>query len=137
MIAGTVCRLRRSFLSLLVAACTAYTGAAAAAIDYSHGRVLRVGPGQSFQTLASAVAASQDGDTIQVQSGTYINDFAIVTHAVRIMGVGGKAHFVARGNIPNDKAILIDQAPELVLENLEFSGAEVPDGNGAGEGQTL
>jgi len=67
-----------------------------------------------------------------VQAGTYLNDFTTVTRAVRIVGVGGKAHFVARGRIPNDKAILIYQASELVLENLEFSGAEVPDGNGAG-----
>jgi hypothetical protein len=131
MIRRLVCRPRRSFLALLAAACTAYAADASAAIDFSHGRILRVGSGQSFQTLSSAVAAAQDGDTIQVQSGTYINDYAIVTHAVRIVGVGGKAHFVSRGKIPNDKAILIDQAPELVLENLEFSGAEVPDGNGA------
>jgi hypothetical protein len=132
MISGTVCRLRRRLAYLLAAGFLGFAADASAATDFNHGRMLRVGPGQAFPTLTAAVGASQDGDTIQVQAGTYVNDYAIVTHAVRIMGVGGKAHFVSRGKIPNDKAILIDQAPELVLENLEFSGAEVPDGNGAG-----
>jgi hypothetical protein len=104
----------------------------AAAVDFTGGRVLAVGPAQQFKTLAAAVAAARDGDTIQVQQGTYVNDFVTVTHSVRIVGIGGKAHFMAQGNIPNDKAILIDQAPQLALENLEFSGAKVSDGNGAG-----
>jgi nitrous oxidase accessory protein NosD len=132
MIARWVCRLRRSLVPTLATACILAAGGAAAAVDFSHGHVLRVGPGQGFQTLAAALGAAKDGDTIQVQAGTYVNDYAIITHSVHIVGVGGKPHFVSRGNIPNDKAILIDQAPELVLENLEFSGAEVPDQNGAG-----
>ena len=37
---------------------------------------LIVGPSQAFTTLASAIAASQDGDIIQVQAGTYVDDFA-------------------------------------------------------------
>ena len=125
-------RLRRSLPAAVFAACIAYAAGAAAAVDFGHGRVLQVGPARSFKTLASAVAASQDGDTIQVQAGTYVNDYVTVTRAVHIVGVGGKAQFVSQGNIPNEKAILIDQAPELMLENLEFSGAKVGDGNGAG-----
>ena len=125
-------RLRRSLAVLLAVAFLLPSTPAADAADFSQGRLLSVGAGQVFATLAEAVAAAQDGDTIQVHAGTYVNDFAIVTHALRIVGVGGKAHFAARGRIPNDKAIIVDQAPELVLDNLEFSGAEVPDQNGAG-----
>src|SRR3954462_283688 len=108
MIASRICR--RSFGVMLALGCIGLA-AEAAAVDFSHGRILRVGPGQAFATLAAAVGAAQDGDTIQVQAGTYVNDYAIVTHSVRIVGVGGKAHFVSRGKIPNEKAILIDQAP--------------------------
>ena len=94
--------------------------------------VIGVGAGQQFSTLSAALAASHDGDTIAVQAGTYTNDFATVTHSVTIEGVGGLAHFVANGLIPNGKAILIDDAANLTLDNLEFSGAQVDDGNGAG-----
>src|SRR4051812_7818256 len=96
------------------------------------GRVLTVGAGQQFSTLKAAVTASLDGDLIQVQAGTYANDYSTVTHAVTIQGVGGLAHFVSSGMIPNDKAILIDQAAELTIDGLEFSGAQVWDSNGAG-----
>ena len=102
---------------------------------------LTVGPGQQFATLAGAVAASQDGDTIYVEAGTYLNDFAVVTADISIIGVGGMAHFVYDGTvpIPNRKAILVTFA-DVKLDHLEFSGAAVPDGNGAGvrfDGGTL
>jgi hypothetical protein len=96
------------------------------------GRTLTVGAGQQFSTLNAAIAAAQDGDTIAVQAGTYTNDFSTITHAVTIMGVGGLAHFQASGLIPNGKAILIDDAANLTIQNMEFSGAQVDDGNGAG-----
>jgi hypothetical protein len=32
--------------------------------------ILSVGQGMRFSTIASAVAASHDGDTVQVQAGT-------------------------------------------------------------------
>ena len=94
--------------------------------------ILHVGPGESFGSLSAAVAASKDGDTIQIDAGTYLDDSVTVTHAVTIEGVGGMAHLQASANIPNGKAIIVDHAPSLVVANLEFSGAQVADGNGAG-----
>jgi hypothetical protein len=96
------------------------------------GRVLTVGAGQQFSTLNAALTASQDGDTIAVAAGTYTNDISTVTHSVTIAGVGGLAHFQSTGLIANGKAILIDDAANLTIENLEFSGAQVADANGAG-----
>jgi hypothetical protein len=92
---------------------------------------LTVGQGQQFTTIAAAVAASHDGDTIDVQAGTYTNDFAEITHKITIEGVGGMVHMVASGNIPNGKAILITDT-DVTLNHIEFSGATVADGNGAG-----
>ncbi|HEY0205462.1 MAG TPA: hypothetical protein VGC15_15060, partial [Acetobacteraceae bacterium] len=57
--------------------------------------ILTVGAGQQFSTISAAVAASQDGDTVQVQAGTYVNDFATVNTKITIQGVGGMAHLVA------------------------------------------
>src|SRR3954467_15025392 len=92
---------------------------------------LIVGAGQQYQTIKSAVAASADGDLVQVQAGTYTNDFSEITHKITIQGVGGMAKLVATAPIPNGKAILITDT-DVPLDHIEFSGAKVKDGNGAG-----
>src|SRR5947207_596984 len=92
---------------------------------------LTVGAGQQYQTLAAAIAASAAGDTIQVQAGTYTNDWANVDHNLTIVGVGGYAHFVSDQDIPNGKGNLVVNA-NLTISNVEFSGARVGDLNGAG-----
>jgi hypothetical protein len=97
----------------------------------SNRRVLTVGPGQEFATLSAALAASHDGDTIRVQAGTYLNDFASIDAKVRVVGVGGMAHLVCTKPIPNDKGIFIVNT-DCILQNLEFSGAKGPSGNDAG-----
>jgi hypothetical protein len=103
---------------------------------------LTVGPGSGFEysTLASAIAASQDGDVIQVQAGTYINDFATITTDITIEGVGGMVNLVATEAPPNLMGILTigtpgGTGPNVTLDNISFSGAAIPNddgGNGAG-----
>jgi hypothetical protein len=103
---------------------------------------LTVGAGSAFEfnTLASAVAASQDGDVIQVQAGTYTNDFAAITTSITIEGVGGMVNLVATQQPLQEKGILIIGAdgttgPDVTLDNISFSGAAISDadgGNGAG-----
>ncbi|MEJ0068165.1 MAG: hypothetical protein WDO24_04895 [Pseudomonadota bacterium] len=93
---------------------------------------LWVGADQQYHTIADAVAASQAGDTIMVEAGTYENQTAIITHDLTIEGVGGFAHFDWNdGLIPNGKAIFVVDA-NVTFENIELSGAAVDDGNGAG-----
>lgn len=101
--------------------------------------ILTVGSGQQYATLKAAVGAAQSGDTIQVRAGTYTNDFAYIDKALTIRGVDGMAHFTATVPPTNGKAILTTSA-NVVLENIELSGAKVADRNGAGvrvEGGTL
>lgn len=92
---------------------------------------LTVGAGDQYSTLASAVAAAHNGDVIEVQAGTYTNDFATITKNITIEGVGGMVNLVATEAPPNGKAILVTDA-NVTLDNISFSGASVPDGNGAG-----
>ncbi len=93
--------------------------------------VLRVGVGQPFTTIASALAAAHDGDIVLVQAGTYVNDFATVTAKVSLIGVGGMVNMVATIPPPNGKAILTVDA-DATIQNFTFSGAKVADANGAG-----
>jgi hypothetical protein len=95
------------------------------------GAVLVVGPGKSYATLAAAAAASHDGDTIAVVSGTYTNDFAIVNTSITIEGVGGMVREIATVQPPNGKGFLVTNA-SITIKNFEFSGASVPSNNGAG-----
>jgi hypothetical protein len=50
---------------------------------------LRVGPGQTYATIAAAIAASRDGDTLLVHAGTYIDDFTSPQHRITLQAVGG------------------------------------------------
>jgi len=93
--------------------------------------ILNVGSGSQFSTVASAVAASHDGDTVQIQAGTYVNDFATINTRITLQGVGGMAHLLATVAPPDGKAILTTNT-DVTLDHLEISGAAVPDENGAG-----
>lgn len=90
-----------------------------------------VGSGEKFKTLHEGIAASSAGDTIFVRAGVYKNDTSTINHDLTIIGVDGKAHLMSTGEIGNGKAILVSRA-DLVVENLEFSGASVRHHNGAG-----
>jgi len=99
------------------------------------GTTLTVGQGKQFATIAAAVAAAHSGDTILVDAGTYTNDFpGTINKNLTLTGVGGMAHMVATTAPPNGKAILDvgGSGVSVTIENFEFSGAAVADGNGAG-----
>ena len=98
--------------------------------------VLTVGPGQQFQTISAAIAASSDGDTINVMAGTYTNDTATIDKSITLQAVGGAVNLVETQALPNEKGIFIvgdSNAPNVTINGFTFSGAETPDGdNGAG-----
>jgi hypothetical protein len=50
---------------------------------------LNVGPGQPYATIAAAIAASREGDTLLVHAGTYTDDFAELAHKITLQAVGG------------------------------------------------
>jgi hypothetical protein len=91
---------------------------------------LHVGPGQTYPTVAAAIAAAVDGDTILVKAGTYTNDFAEIAHKITLRSVGGMAVLRAVGDIPNGKAILITDT-DITIDGFTLTGAHVTDADGA------
>jgi len=105
----------------------------AASAKIQQKRVLKVGPGESFTVPSAAARAALDGDTIEIRAGTYEKDSAVWTHNnLTIRGVGGRPHIQAGGVSAEGKAIWVIRGKNVIVENIEFSGATVPDGNGAG-----
>jgi hypothetical protein len=95
---------------------------------------LTVGVGLHFDTIAKAVAASQSGDTIEVQAGTYTNDFTHIDHSLTLQAVGGMVFMQATVPAPGGKAILSEGGVgiDVNIDGFAFTGATVPDANGAG-----
>jgi hypothetical protein len=96
-------------------------------------RILRVGPNKQYTKLNQAAAVARDGVIIELDPVVYARDAAIWrAHNLTIRGVGGRAHLKANGVDAEGKGIWVIQGNNTTIENIEFSGAEVPDTNGAG-----
>ena len=95
--------------------------------------VLTVGSGQTYITIASAVAAAGSGDTIDVQSGTYNDDFTAINRSLTLQAVGGEVFMTADENPPDGKAIITEGNPgqSVTINGFDISGAQVDDENGA------
>ena len=100
------------------------------------GTVLRVGPGQSYATPCAAIQAASDGDTIQIDaagSNGYTGDVcAWSTSNLTVVGVNGRPHIDANGRSTNGKGTWVIDGNNTTVDNVELSGAAVPDLNGAG-----
>jgi hypothetical protein len=108
-----------------VAACSAVLLATAAAAA-----TLVVGPGQRLSQLLRSAA---DGDTIELPAGEYRGEVGVILQKrLTLRGTGGRAVLHADGRHAEGKAILVVRDGDLLIENIEFRGARVPDGNGAG-----
>jgi hypothetical protein len=94
---------------------------------------LRVGPERSLKTPSEAARLARAGDTVEIDAGLYLNDYAVWNQKnLTIRGMGGMAHLQSTELIPNGKAIWIVSGNNTLIENVEFSGARVADTNGAG-----
>lgn len=95
-------------------------------------RVLPVGRDRTLSTLAAALRSAVDGDVIELDPGDYRGDVGVAQQAgLTIRGLGGGAVLHADSRHAEGKAILVVRG-DVTVENLEFRGARVPDGNGAG-----
>ncbi|MBL8349836.1 MAG: hypothetical protein JNL87_05940 [Burkholderiaceae bacterium] len=97
------------------------------------GSTWRVGAGEAVTRVAEALRLAADGDTIELLSGTYRGDVAVIRQRrLTIVGVGERPLLAADGQHADGKAIWVVRDGDVRIENIAFQGARVPDGNGAG-----
>ena len=116
-------------------ACLFFTGSARA-------MTLTVGPGKMYPAPCAAIGDAHDGDVIEIDAkGTYDGDVCSVPkNNLTLRGVGGRAKIDAARRTTTARASGSSAANDTTVENIEFSGATVPDQNGAGirqEGNNL
>ena len=109
--------------ALLATVLLAGTGAATSAVHV-------VAPGQS---LARVLKQAADGDEVQLLPGEHRGQVGVIEQKhLTLRGVGARPVLNAAGAHAEGKAILVVRNGEVLIENIEFRGARVPDGNGAG-----
>ena len=97
------------------------------------GKSWPVGADFPLRTLSQALRQAAAGDTLLLQAGSHAGDVGVVTQpGLTLRGLGDGASLVAAGQHAEGKAILVVRAPGVHIENVEFRGARVPAGNGAG-----
>lgn len=101
--------------------------------------VWHVGSTQTYTMPSQVASLVQNGDTVYIDGGLYINDATIWTkNNLQIIGLGtgiNRAILRYDGDIPNGKGIFVFQTPgssdNPYIENIVFDSAMVSDGNGA------
>lgn len=95
--------------------------------------ILRVGPQEKITTITEAAKLARDGDVIEISPGDYRGQPAIWTQKnLVIRGIAQRPVMIADGKSAEGKAIWVIRGGTIRIENIEFRGARVPDGNGAG-----
>ena len=109
------------------------TPAPAAAPVSSAPTRIQVGPNRAIKLPSQAAGTAKSGDIIEIDAGSYRGDAASWrADGITIKGVGGRVKLVADGISAEGKAIWVIKGRDVTVENIEFTGAEVGDGNGAG-----
>lgn len=124
---------RLDLSSCRIAACVAIALAIGVVSEAAHGRVFKVGPGQTYARPSEVAKIAKDGDVVEIAAGVYRGDVAVWRqNHLTLRGVGGRAHLASDGRAADGKAIWVIKGQDTTVAHIEFSGATVPDGNGAG-----
>lgn len=122
--------IRTRFTRISFAVSAVVVGAAIAAPASAATR--SVGPGKTYSTPCKAFAAAQAGDLIEIQAGTYSGDVcAIYKSNLTIRGVNGRPKIDAAGKNALGKGTWVVVGSNITVDNVEMTGAKVPDRNGA------
>lgn len=109
--------------------------------DLRPASVIQVGPQRRLRRPSEAAATAGDGAVVEIDAAVYAGDVAVWRqNGLTLRGVGGYAQLNAAGRYAEGKAIWVIKGRNVRVEHVEFSGAKVPDGNGAGirhEGEDL
>lgn len=97
------------------------------------GPVMAVGPRRAVKSLAAAARQARDGMLIEVDAGDYLADVAAwPQHDLTLRAVGGRVRVIGAGAQVQGKALFVTLGQRQRIEGFDFSGAVVPDRNGAG-----
>jgi len=103
--------------------------------------IIQVGRDRTVKRIAQAALLAKSGDTIEIDAGEYVGDVATWPQSeLTIRGVGGRARITQNEKAAEGKALWVVKGDNVLIENIEFAGAHVPDRNGAGirhEGRRL
>jgi hypothetical protein len=94
---------------------------------------ITVGPTGQYAKPCAAFAMAHPGDIVEIDAaGTYTGDVCVInTNSLTIKGVNGRPHIQAGGNNAQGKGIWVIAGNNTIIENIEMSGAAVPDNNGS------
>jgi hypothetical protein len=93
----------------------------------------QVGPSRTYTSPSQVASLVNTGDTVEIDAVAYNGDVCAWTKDnLFLTGVGGRPHLIANGNNALGKGIWVFIGNNITVENIEFSGATVPDENGAG-----
>jgi hypothetical protein len=95
-------------------------------------RILRVGAKHEFNLPSEAAKVARDGDIVEIDAGEYTDTAIWKQNDLWLRGVYGRPHLVAPAQPAQGKAIWVISGSNVVVENVEMSGARVPARNGAG-----
>jgi Right handed beta helix region len=113
-------------------------GGAASCCSGVSAEVLLVGPQRSLHAPSDAAAVARDGDIVRIDPGEYVDCAIWRAKQLVLEAPAGEAHM--RDSTCAGKAIWVISGADVTVENIAFSGAGVPDQNGAGiraEGRNL
>lgn len=98
-----------------------------------HKLTYQVGPSFIYKKPSDIARIAKEGSIIEIEAGEYPEDVAVWRQSnITIRGVGGLVHLQANGKVAEAKAIWMIKGNNIVIENIEFSGAKAPYKNGAG-----
>ncbi len=96
-------------------------------------KIWLVGPDFQLKSPSAAIRRAMDGDTIKIMAGLYENDYAVISqNNITLIGMNGFAQLKSSRSVRGGKAIWTINGENVKIQNIEFSGARVPDKNGAG-----
>lgn len=102
-----------------------------------YGSIYQIGSTKAYVSPNALYLADvvQDGDTIQIDAETFMGQASLAVwrkNDLLIKGVGGRPSLIVNGENIMGKGIWVLGGNNIIVENIEFSGATVPDNNGAG-----
>ncbi|MGD9202150.1 MAG: right-handed parallel beta-helix repeat-containing protein [Chitinispirillia bacterium] len=94
---------------------------------------LYVGSKYKYKTPNDVAGIVKTGDVVLIAPETYTNQATQwYKDGITLKGTAKYARLIAPSVIPNQKAIWVLKGKNIVVENIEFLNASVPDKNGAG-----